>query len=112
MTETKRELQRRSSRIKPHLLVGKSQLTPGVIAELERIFESQELVKIRFLKSSDPGQRDQMISQLAKETQSELIETRGNTIALFRPHRGTAGKIYKDKSGGNARKTVHGPPSR
>lgn len=85
--------------IKPHLLIGKSQLTDGFIIELKRILDHEEIVKIKFLRSSDLSQRGQMISRLSKTTQSELVETRGNTITLFKPHAGTAGKIYKEKSG-------------
>ncbi len=99
MKPTKRDIKRQATRIKPQLLIGKSQVTEGVLAELERIFEAEEIVKVRFLKSSDLSQRSQMISRLTKESQSELIETRGNTITLFRPHAGSAGKIYKVKSG-------------
>ncbi len=97
-----RERKRIAARLKPRLLVGKAGVTPGVIEELDRVLESEELVKVRFLRRPPAGETDRMIAQLAKETRSELVETRGNTITLFRPHPSTpstSGKIYKPKSG-------------
>ena len=97
-----RDRKRIAARLKPRLLVGKSDVTPGVIAELDRALESEELVKVRFLRTADISERDRMIARLAKETHSELVETRGNTITLFRRHPSTprtSGKIYKPKSG-------------
>jgi putative YhbY family RNA-binding protein len=98
MPEKKQELKRLASTMRPQLTVGKNQVTEGTITELRRILETQEIVKVKFLKSAGKADREQMISRLAKETRSELIETRGNTMTLFRPHGGTAGKIYKPKS--------------
>jgi putative YhbY family RNA-binding protein len=99
MPERKHQLKRLASTMRPQLTIGKNQVTEGTIAELRRIMETQEIVKVKFLRSAVKADREQMISRLAKETHSELIETRGSTITLFRPHGGTAGKIYKPKSG-------------
>ena len=98
MPERRHELRRLASTMRPRLTIGKNRVTEGTIAELRRILDKDEIVKVRFLRSAVKAEREQMISRLAKETRSELIETRGNTITLFRPHGGTAGKIYKPKS--------------
>ncbi len=84
--------------MKPLLLVGRENLNQGVIQELDRLLEAHEIVKVRFLRNSDRSKKGQMISQLAKETLSELVMERGNTASLFRPHPSATGKIYKDKS--------------
>jgi RNA-binding protein YhbY len=90
------DLKRRASMTKASLLVGKSQVSEGVIGELDRLLEARELVKVRFLGRNRPAERDQMISKLSKETHSDLIEARGNTVTLFRPRAAPSGKIYKD----------------
>ncbi len=99
MPEERHKVKRLASTMRPQLTIGKNEVTEGTIAELRRIMETDNIVKVKFLRSAKKADREQMVSQLAKETCSELIETRGNTITLFRPHGGTAGKIYKPKSG-------------
>ncbi len=93
---SKIDLRSEASTKKAHLLVGKTQVTRGVIAELDRLLEAEEVVKVRFLRSCESSEREQMISRLSKETHSDLIETRGNTATLFRRRAAAAGKIYKD----------------
>jgi len=85
---SRKELKRRTSQEEPSLRIGKSNVTPGIIEELERQLESRELVKVKFLRSSDASKREEMVSRLSKETRSELIEERGNTITLFRARKG------------------------
>jgi len=93
------ELRRRASTLKPLIIVGKGGVTDGIIRELDRQLEEKELVKIRFLRSSNTSQIGEMIARLAKETQSELVETRGNTATLYRPLSESSGKIYKGREG-------------
>jgi len=93
---SKIDLRSRASTQKACLLIGKAQVTKGVIAELDRLLRAEEVVKVRFLRSCRPPEREQMISQLSKGTHSDLIETRGNTATLFRPRAAASGKIYKE----------------
>ena len=97
MNKKRKVLRKEAAKLKPSMMIGKSQLSEGVIVELDRILEANEMAKVRFLRSSDPAQRDQMVSRLVRETRAELVETRGNTITLFRARGDTAEKIYKLK---------------
>ncbi|MFB6149414.1 MAG: YhbY family RNA-binding protein [Halobacteriales archaeon] len=56
----------------------------SVVAELNDQLGSRELVKVKFLRSAR-GSRDtaELAESLADRTDSELIETRGNT-AVYR----------------------------
>lgn len=99
ITRASKDLRKRASRAKAQVTVGKGQVSEGTVAEVKRILDSEEIVKIKFLRSSDPSKKDQMIAELANTTHSRLVETRGNSATLFRPLGATAGKIYKDKSG-------------
>jgi len=88
-----KELRRRAARLKPGMTIGKGQVSGGVLAELDMILEASEVAKVKFLRTSDPAQREDMISRLVGETQSKLVETRGNTITLYRA-RGSKQKRY------------------
>jgi len=99
LTQLSKDLRKRASRTKAQITVGKGQVGHGTVAEVERVLENDEIVKIKFLRSADKSERERMIAELTNATHSRLIETRGNTITLFRPLEGSAGKIYKDKSG-------------
>ena len=81
---TLKGIRKRAGKIKPGVTIGKGLVSAGVLAELDRALEANEIVKIKFLKSSDLSNRDQMIARLVGETRSELVETRGNTVTLFR----------------------------
>ncbi len=84
MRVNREDLKKRASKAKPLLRIGKSGLTKGVLEELDRQLEEKNIVKIKFLRSSNALKREEMTSRLTKETRSELVETRGNTITLFR----------------------------
>ena len=81
---TLKGIRKRAAKIKPDVAIGKGQVSDGVISEVDRILEAKEIVKIKFLRSSDLQNKDQMIALLVGETKSKLVETRGNTITLFR----------------------------
>jgi RNA-binding protein YhbY len=81
---TPKGIRKRAAKIKSDVAIGKGQVTDGVVSEVDKILEAKEIVKIKFLRSSDLSNRDRMIARLVGETRSELVETRGNTVTLFR----------------------------
>ncbi|WP_458187871.1 YhbY family RNA-binding protein [Haladaptatus sp. NG-WS-4] len=59
--------------------VGKSGLS-AVADELKDQLQSNELVKVKFLRAARGGtSTDELAEELADEVNAELIETRGNT---------------------------------
>jgi len=88
-----KELRRKAAMLKPGMTIGKGQVSGGVLAELDRMLEAGEIVKLKFLRTSDPAQREGMVSRLVEETRSRIVETRGNTITLYRA-RGSKQKRY------------------
>lgn len=72
--------------LEPTLHVGKSGIEP-VIEELKTQLKNRNMVKVKFLKSAfiDVGKKE-LAEKLAKLTDSELIEIRGNT-GVFRRKR-------------------------
>ncbi|MGH8176232.1 MAG: ribosome assembly RNA-binding protein YhbY [Steroidobacter sp.] len=70
----------------PVVMIGQSGLSPGVANELEIALGAHELVKVR-ARVGDREQRDAILSGLAEQTGSELIQRIGNVGVFYRPHK-------------------------
>lgn len=78
----KKQLRGYAQRLKPAVRIGKHGLTSGVFQEIEKCFEAEELLKIRFDCS-----RDEMatwVDQVAGRTGSECVGSVGRTAAFYR----------------------------
>ena len=71
-------------KLEPVVLIGQHGLTPGVVAEMDLALETHELVKVR-ARVGDRSQRAQVLSSLAEQTRSELVQTIGNVGLFYRP---------------------------
>lgn len=79
----KPEYRSASTELEPTLHIGKSGIE-NVVEELKKQLKSKKLVKVRFLKTAIIDMsRQELGEKLAVQTNSELIEVRGNT-AVFR----------------------------
>jgi len=78
-------LKREMTEEKPTVWIGKNGITQGIIDDVSRKLEKDQIVKIKILKS---GLKSDSCEELAEEmsrlTESTLIETRGHTIILFK----------------------------
>lgn len=72
-------------KLKPQLHLGRLGLTPTVCAALEALFQTQELVKVRALKSAGESIR-QLAARLAEETGAALVGAVGRTFVVYRPN--------------------------
>lgn len=72
-----------SMNIDPVLQIGKSTLTPEVTNAVLEAFNTRELVKITVLKNctEDPAK---MASMLADRTHSQVVQTIGRKIVLYK----------------------------
>ena len=70
--------------IDPVYQVGKSSITPELIAGVSEVIEKRELVKISVLKncSDDPSE---IAGILSERTKSEIVQVIGKKIVLYRP---------------------------
>ena len=70
--------------IDPVYQVGKSSITPELIAGFSEVIEKRELVKISVLKncSDDPSE---IAGILSERTKSEIVQVIGKKIVLYRP---------------------------
>lgn len=62
--------------------LGKAGKSPSLVAQLDRLLDSHELVKLRF--SGLKEERKELSRLLAAETRSELVRLIGNTAVFWR----------------------------
>lgn len=80
------ELRGRAQSLDAKLQVGKSGLSDGFLQELEALLRREGLVKVRLLRSARAGEENEALArELAEETGSSFVETRGNTVVLYDP---------------------------
>ena len=79
------ELRSRAKKIEPVLRIGKSGLSESVLKEIGKLLEKRNLVKIKLLKTSlSASGKNDFINKLALITGSELIDSIGNIIVIYR----------------------------
>ena len=66
--------------------IGKDALSDNLIGQVDHATEARELVKISVLKNS-PVDIEETSFDLARLTDSELVQIIGRTIVLYRPSR-------------------------
>ncbi|MDD3041504.1 MAG: YhbY family RNA-binding protein [Methanosarcinaceae archaeon] len=78
-------LKAEASKLSPIINIGKNGVTDSVIEELKKHIKASRLVKVKVLKSAEAEKDLKGIAEeLAEETKSTLIETRGRTVVLYR----------------------------
>jgi putative YhbY family RNA-binding protein len=83
----KRLIKRKLSEEKPTVWVGKGGASAELLKEIDRQLTKKETVKARILKSALSEQEaKQVASTIADQTKSSLVEARGHTFTLYRPH--------------------------
>lgn len=70
----------------PVIQVGKSGVTPELVASAEEAFNTRELLKLAVLKNCFDGP-DQIADTIAERTHSQVVQVIGRKIVLYRPDR-------------------------
>jgi len=70
--------------LKPLAQVGKTGLTPNVLAAIDEALEHHELIKVRFLDFKD--QKHQLAQTIATYANSEMIGSIGHVCMFYRQH--------------------------
>jgi len=85
---TKRRIKNLLSGERSAVWVGKSGISQQVLAEIDGHLERAEMVKVKILKAALGQQSAMVIAQeIARQTESALVEVRGHTFILFRKER-------------------------
>ena len=80
----RKQLLPRCNLLKPVVMVGNAGVTDGVIAELDAALLAHELVKVR-VAAGDREERRSMVALLCERTASDLVQSIGHVVVLFRP---------------------------
>ena len=71
--------------LKPVVMLGQKGLTDAVLNELDIALDHHELVKVK-LSVDDRDARKQLIDEICRRGQDELVQTIGKTLSLYRPN--------------------------
>ncbi|MCD6229276.1 MAG: YhbY family RNA-binding protein [Candidatus Diapherotrites archaeon] len=81
--KSKKPMKSKAMHLEPALFVGKSGVTDNFVSEVKTQFEKNKLIKIKIQKSIK-DKKEEIIDEVLKGTNSELIETKGNTFVIFK----------------------------
>ena len=70
--------------LKPLVNIGKSGITEGVVASIDKALDSHELIKVKFIQNKE--MRHEFKTEVEKLLSASVIGNIGNTIILFRQH--------------------------
>lgn len=70
--------------MQPVVNIGKSSLTPEIIASVDEALEARELIKVSILKNC-PDVTSQLAITLSERTRSEVVRIIGKKLVLYRP---------------------------
>ena len=79
----KKSLRKLAHSLKPVVMLGNAGLTSGVLGALDEALLKHELVKVK-VASGDRNERDQIIQDMLKNSDAELIQRIGNIATLYR----------------------------
>jgi RNA-binding protein len=69
--------------LKPVVHLGKNEMSPPVLEEMQAALAAHELIKVRLLDSV-AGKRKEVARQLAERAGAELVQVLGRTVLLYR----------------------------
>ncbi len=79
-----RHLRGLAHHLKPVLMIGDKGLTEGVLAELELVLETHELIKVT-IADSDREVRRALSEELCQHSGAGLVQVIGKISVLYRP---------------------------
>jgi RNA-binding protein len=84
----KRHIRHELSTGGPTAWIGKEGSTPQIVKEISRQLDQREMIKAKLLQTAlrDMSAKE-VAEQIAKETESILVEVRGHTFILYRRKR-------------------------
>ena len=88
----KKRFRRIGHELSPVILTGGSGVTEGVLAETDRALEDHELIKVR-VNGEDREERAAAIQMIAARTKSQMVQSIGKVVLLYRPARKPNAKL-------------------
>lgn len=81
----RQHLKAKAHPLKPVLHIGKMGITQALVAEIDQILESHELIKVKLNKNTFEDEASVVESLKVRIEGLEHVWTIGNTLLLFRP---------------------------
>jgi len=78
-----KQLRKLAHHLKVIVTVGQHGLTDSVMFEIDNALEIHELLKVR-ISAGDKTERNQVIDNIAQQTQSEVVQRIGHISVFFR----------------------------
>jgi RNA-binding protein len=79
----KRQLRALGHHLSAIVMVGTNGITAGVVAATKQALADHELIKVKFADEDRESRREAFV-ELASQTKSEIAQTVGRTLLLFR----------------------------
>lgn len=79
----KRFLRSKAHHLNPIFQVGKGGTNENMYKQIEEALEARELIKVSVLQNCE-WDKDEVAENLVKNTGSQLVQTIGNTIVLYK----------------------------
>ena len=106
MTSKRRaELRGMANRLEPLFHVGKSGVTPAVIAQTNEVFNTRELIKLKVLLESAPEKPREIAEKIAAETSSQVVQVIGGSIILYKENPDIENGVVKKKKAPEKKKS-------
>ncbi len=84
----KRFVKRKLRDERPTVKIGKNGVSEEVLQEIKKQLGKNKMVKVKILKTALSGdETKQMSSKIAEQTEASLVEARGHTFMLYKPHK-------------------------
>jgi len=83
LTPTLKEKRRTAANLQPTVRIGRSGPTSAVIEEVKAQLKKREAVKVKILGTTKEEMKS-LSNELAERCSAELVETRGNTLTLWK----------------------------
>ena len=85
MTSKERaELRSQANSLEPLFQIGKGGVTEAVISQLEDVYNTRELVKVKILPDTCPVTAREAADILAEKSNSDVVQVIGGVIVLYR----------------------------
>jgi len=81
-SEQKKQMKGQAHELKPVIMIGQAGLTDAVLKELNAALDTHELIKIKI--RAEREQRKSIKEKICIETKSELIQSIGQIIVIYR----------------------------
>lgn len=99
MTSKRRaELRGMANRLEPLFQIGKSGVTPAVIAQTHEVFNTHELIKLKVLLESSPESPRDTAEKIAAGTDSQVVQVVGGSIILYKENPDIENGVKKKKA--------------